>query len=58
MKLQVLLYKLYPPCPRCPYRLGLIKTTVNPCPQCKMNGYNSYITYRKLLKEDNHVQHS
>ena len=55
MKLQSLLYKLHPPCPRCPYQLGLIKTTVNPCPQCKMNCYQSYITFKNSLKEVKHV---
>ena len=28
-----------PPCPTCPYKLGLIKTLVNPCPNCKANNY-------------------
>lgn len=36
--------QLIPPCARCPYKRGLIKTTVNPCPQCKASGY-------KLIKE-------
>lgn len=27
------------PCAKCPYKLGLVKTLVNPCPQCKANGY-------------------
>ena len=55
MKLQQLLYKLRPPCPHCPYQLGLIKTTINPCPQCKLNHYQSYTTFENLLKENNHV---
>lgn len=31
-----------PPCSKCPYKLGIIKATVNPCPQCKLNGYSAY----------------
>lgn len=30
------------PCSRCPYKLGIIKTLVNPCPQCKASGYKYF----------------
>lgn len=30
------------PCAKCPYKLGLVKTPVNPCPECRLNGYQSY----------------
>lgn len=30
------------PCKKCPYTLGEVKMVVNPCPQCKLNGYNMY----------------
>lgn len=30
------------PCDKCPYTLGQVRTTVNPCPQCKTNGYRMY----------------
>lgn len=30
------------PCAKCPYKLGLVKTLVNPCPQCKANGYRMF----------------
>ncbi len=26
-------------CRKCPYKLGTIKTIVNPCPQCRESGY-------------------
>lgn len=39
MNIKKLIYRLKPPCPKCPYKLGLIKTIVNPCPGCKDNGY-------------------
>lgn len=53
--------KLKPPCPKCPYKLGLVKTLVNPCPQCKDNGYQSFerfqresmISYSDLLNDEN-----
>ena len=31
-----------PPCATCPYKLGLIRTLVNPCPNCKANNYAAY----------------
>ena len=34
--------RLKAPCAKCPYKLGLIKTLVNPCPKCRLNGYQSY----------------
>lgn len=37
------------PCKECPYKLGLIRTPVNPCLQCKMNGYSSFETFKKQL---------
>lgn len=37
------------PCSQCPYTLGLIHTLVNPCPQCKLNGYRSFKWFRKQL---------
>ena len=30
------------PCSRCPYTLGYVKFVVSPCPQCKMNDYQTY----------------
>lgn len=30
------------PCNKCPYALGQVKTLVNPCPQCKTNGYRMF----------------
>lgn len=35
------------PCPKCPYKLGIVKTLVNPCPQCKLNGYRSFEQFQK-----------
>ena len=36
------LNKLTHPCGKCPYKLGLVKMLVNPCPQCKQNGCSFY----------------
>ena len=30
------------PCPVCPYKLGIIKAVISPCPQCKLTGYSFY----------------
>lgn len=37
---------IIPPCPQCPYKLGLIQTLKNPCPQCKLEGYKSYDMFK------------
>jgi len=43
-----LIYLIKPPCGRCPYKLGLVKFVVSPCPQCKFNNYSTY----KMLVND------
>lgn len=47
MNIKATLYKVKPPCFRCPYKLGLVHTVVNPCPQCKENGYKTYEQFKK-----------
>ena len=42
-------YKWKAPCNKCSYKLGQIQTVVNPCPQCKLNGYQSYEQFKKQL---------
>lgn len=42
--------KLIPPCGKCPYKLGQIKTLMNPCPQCKQNGYRTFEQFQKQLR--------
>ena len=37
--------QLKAPCAKCPYKLGLIKTLVNPCPECRLNCYSMYKTF-------------
>lgn len=39
------------PCPVCPYKLGIIRTFVSPCPQCRLNGYSFY--YKQTKARDN-----
>ena len=36
---------LFSPCSTCPYKLGTVKTFVNPCLQCK---YGKLSQYRKI----------
>lgn len=36
-----------PPCDRCPYRLGLVHTLANPCPQCRENHYGTFDWFRR-----------
>lgn len=42
-------HKINPPCLECPYKLGIIKTVVNPCPKCKLNGYWTFEQFRKQI---------
>ena len=35
-------YSINPPCPKCPYTLGNVKFVVSPCPECKLNNYQTY----------------
>ena len=42
MKMKQLIHQIKPPCDKCPYKLGLVQTLTNPCPQCKANGYQMY----------------
>lgn len=51
MKMKKLVYQFKPPCPKCPYTLGVVKTVVNPCPQCKLNGYQSYEWFRNRVNK-------
>ena len=44
-----LLHQIMPPCAKCPYKLGLVHAVVNPCPQCKENGYQMYGHLKKKL---------
>lgn len=50
MKLKKIIYKLTPPCEKCPYKLGQVHTVANPCPQCKLNGYNMYEQFKEQAK--------
>lgn len=39
------------PCAKCPYKLGLVHTLTNPCPQCRENGYQTFEQFKKQLPE-------
>ena len=40
------------PCPTCPYKRGIVKTLVNPCPQCKRNNYSFY---KEIMQQNGEV---
>lgn len=48
MKLKEIILQKKAPCGKCPYKLGLIETLTNPCPQCKQDGYSSYEWFLKM----------
>ena len=57
MKIKKLVYQYKPPCSKCPYKLGKIRAVANPCPQCELNGYQSYEWFQKqLLKENSGIE--
>lgn len=47
-----LTYLIKPPCLKCPYKLGFIHTLINPCPQCKENGYKTFEQFQRHLYRD------
>ncbi len=47
MNMKNLIQNISPPCTKCPYKLGLVHMLVNPCPQCKQNGYQAYERFTK-----------
>ena len=49
MELNKLMQQFKPPCPQCPYKLGLVHTVVNPCPQCRENSYQMFERFKKKL---------
>lgn len=52
LKIKELFYAVKPPCPKCPYTLGLVHTLVNPCPDCKANGYQTYERFPRKFSEN------
>ena len=50
--IEKLKYSLAPPCSKCPYTLGSVKFVVDPCPECKANGYQ---TYKILINKGGNV---
>lgn len=49
MELNKLIQQFKPPCPQCLYKLGLVHTVVNPCPQCRENSYQMFERFQKEL---------
>ena len=47
MNTKNLTHYVNPPCAKCPYKLGLVHTVVNPCPQCKEDGYQTFERFQK-----------
>lgn len=52
MKAKELIHHTNPPCAKCPYKLGLVYSVVNPCPQCKENSYQTFERFQKQALED------
>ncbi len=50
LKIKKMIDKIKPPCPKCPYKLGLVHTSVNPCPQCKENNYQLFEQFQKQFR--------
>lgn len=52
MKAKDLIHHMNPPCAKCPHKLGLVHTVVNPCPQCKENGYQTFERFQQQASGD------
>lgn len=42
-------HRFRPPCKKCPYKLGQVHTLVDPCPQCRESGYQTFVQFQKQL---------
>ncbi len=40
------------PCDECPYKLGQIRTPINPCPQCQLNNYGTFDEFKKQMEKN------
>lgn len=49
LNIKKLPYEIKPPCPQCPYTLGMVHTLINPCLQCKAAGYQMFERFQKEL---------
>ena len=49
MELRRFIQQFNSPCDKCPYKLGLVQTLINPCPQCKANGYQTFKRFQREL---------
>ena len=47
-----LIRQIKSPCDKCPYKLGLVQTLMNPCPQCKENGYQTFERLQQQASRD------
>lgn len=47
-----LIHQIKPPCDKCPYKMGLVHTVVNPCPHCKENGYQTFERFQMQASGD------
>ena len=47
-----LIRRVIPPCKKCPYKLGGVKTVVNPCPQCKLENYKAFEEFKKQMTKN------
>jgi len=52
LKLKKLIHHMNSPCAKCPYKLGLVHTVVNPCPQCNESGYQTFERFQKQALGD------
>lgn len=52
LKNKKLIYKIKTPCSQCPYALEKVYTLINPCPQCKSEGYQMFERFKKERTEN------
>lgn len=47
-----LIYRIKPPCPKCPYKLEQVMFFIDPCPQFKDGGYRIYEIFKDLFNRE------
>ena len=52
MNMKRIFQPVNPLCSRCLYKLGQVHTIVNPCPQCKENGYQMFERFQREQSAD------
>lgn len=59
MKLKQMMYKIKPPCTKCPYKLGTLQAMYDPspCPLCMLDGYKMFEVFQRQVQVKGDIYH-